>query len=70
MVKVLNDYPQTVSISAANMTKARAWAKKMGYLPSTVESVGLSVKKRKAFFGTSSNVYVILKGAKKSKGKR
>ena len=61
MVRVLNDYPQSVSITASSITEARAWAKKKGYNETTVESSRLGEKKRKSFFGTSSKVYIIAK---------
>ena len=61
MVKVLQDYPQTVAITATGMREAKRWAKNKGYNEKTVESSGLGKAKRKAFFGTSSKVYVVAK---------
>ena len=61
MVKVLQNYPQTVTISATNKTTAKAWARKKGYVVDSIESVGLSAAKRKRFFGTTSLIYWILK---------
>ena len=61
MIRVLNDYPQTVSIATSSIRAARAWAKEKGYNNKTVESSRLGEKKRKTFFDTSSKVYIIAK---------
>lgn len=61
MVRILDNYPQTVSITASNIREARSWAQKKGYNTKTVESSRLGEKKRKVFFGTSSKVYIIAK---------
>ena len=67
MVKIIDDYPGTVSIAAASIANARAWAKKKGYIVNSVESSRLTEKKRKDFFGTTSKVYIIAKrGRRKS----
>jgi len=61
MAKIIQNYPQSVAISASNITEARNFAKSKGYNVSSVESSALPKDKRKAFFGTVSNVYMMLK---------
>lgn len=61
MIKVLNNYPQSVSVSATSIREARAWAKKKGYDETSVEFIRLGKRNRMRLFGTARLIYVMSK---------